>query len=128
MTTAEPARTALARRWSCVAARLDLRVATDVEVKLASGVVVAAVVHLRDFGGPFGILLFTEAEQVMRVSEELVRTGYAFSVLSPPPEGDVDDPANDPSLFEMLRDWGWAGQPIDMPTWMREATRSNGET
>jgi hypothetical protein len=53
----------------------------------------------------------TIREHLQQVSD----AGYGFSVLSEPPVG---EPFELETFVEMFRDWGWAGDPANPPSWM----------
>ncbi len=109
----------LAQRWMAIANALDLRVIAPASILLPSGQRVDADALLPGFGGPRGMLLVTDDELVWTHRVAIVGAGYGFSVLSDPgPRADVLPSLDD--VIDMLRDWGWEGDPGDEPAWMRE--------
>ena len=97
----------LVREWERVARELGLQIEVPFEVKLPSGRVIAAQILLRRFGGPIGILLFTEYEAVRGYGNALADLGYGLSVLSEPSD---QEPFDINSSIEVLRDWGGGGR------------------
>jgi hypothetical protein len=118
MTGGNDAPSRLALKWIAIANALGLRITAPVSILLPSGSRIDADALLLDFGGPKGTLLVTDEELVWNHRTALAEAGYGFSTLSDPgPSGD-----SMPSLDEaihVLRDWGWEGDPENMPAWMR---------
>jgi hypothetical protein len=109
----------LAQRWIAIANALGLRITAPASILLPSGQRIDADALLLDFGGPRGMLLVTDDELVWPHQAAIVDAGYGFSVLSDPgPSADSPPPLDD--VIDVLRDWGWEGDPADEPAWMRE--------
>jgi hypothetical protein len=82
---------------------------------LASGARIDAVVLVKSFGGPNGMLIVTEYAKVASYLDALAQAGFGFCVLGEPAE---HEPFVLEDLIEVLRDWGWSGSNEDEPEWI----------
>jgi hypothetical protein len=110
----------LAEKWSHIADALGLRIVAPFTLTLPSGARVEADVLLQEFGAPKGMLLVTEAEKVPKDIDAIFSAGYGCSVLSEPISPAVLSREDLESTVDVLRDWGWAGEPDKTPAWLRE--------
>lgn len=101
--------------WEIAAADLGIRVVAPYEVILPSGSRILASVLVRDFGAAKGMLIVESFELVRTYHEEILTSGYGYSVLDCPKTEDAYDRE---STMTMLRDWGWTGQDSSKPNWL----------
>jgi hypothetical protein len=79
---------------------------------VGSGHEIKALLLVKQFGAPNGMLILSKNEEQQLYSEEIIRAGYGYSVLSEPlknEEFDSDD------FIELLEDWGWSGTEQSRP-------------
>ena len=113
-----PTDSRLASAWERAASLLGLEIAAPFVATLTGGAQVAADVLVRRFGAPNGMLLITDYSKVRHNLDALRGAGFGFSVLEEPAEAEqlvLDE------FVELLRDWGWAGDPEKEPAWMRSS-------
>lgn len=101
--------------WRCAAADLGLDIIAPFVLEFGPGREVAAVAVVRGFGAPKGMLLFRTFADVSHAVAEVAQQGYGFSVLEDPRPGERYDPD---VIIEILRDWGWCGDPNRIPAWL----------
>ncbi|MDF3023003.1 MAG: hypothetical protein K0R10_364 [Alphaproteobacteria bacterium] len=94
-------------------AHFGLRLELGFTVPLENGMKIHALARLPDLGGPNGMLIFTNYEEVSQLREDL--STYAFSIMS---NRDSDFDAE--SWREVFIDWKWSGDPEQKPKWMTE--------
>jgi hypothetical protein len=106
----------LGKAWVGVGKKLGVDVVSPATVTLASGASISADALVRGFGRRNGMLVIRNHEQVRRHVSELKTAGFGFSVLESPAEGEAIDIAE---YIDLLRDWGWSGPRMSMPSWLR---------
>ena len=109
----------LTRRWIEIANALGLRITAPASIVLPSGERIGADALLLDFGGPRGMLLITDDDLVWPHRVAIADAGYGFSVLSDPGPM-ANSPPHPNEVIDVLRDWGWTGDPAEEPDWMGE--------
>jgi hypothetical protein len=67
------------------------------------GRIVRPVVHIPGLGGPKGMLIFQDYDEVRPCADAIVRVGYGYSVLDQPRPDEKFDLA---TFREMFTDWG----------------------
>jgi hypothetical protein len=111
-------RSELATTWERAASVLGVEVVAPFTAKLADGSQVVADVLIKRFGGPNGMLLITDYSKVRHKLNALRDAGLGFSVLEEP---NKSEPFVVDEFIELLRDWGWAGDKGQEPSWMRSS-------
>jgi hypothetical protein len=111
--TEKPSR--LVQFWSKAADELGFQIVAPFEVTLGRGAKLQVPLLVLHFGAKHGMLVVPSYETVKDVANELVEAGYGFSVLSEPESH--DDYVRE-EYIEVLRDWGWSGEPSGMPLWL----------
>lgn len=108
--------TLLADHFEYYATKLGVRFERNSEVEIKPGLVVRPKFLFCDFGGPCGMLIFTDFAEVRDLADSLDRAGYGVSIL-----GDsVRETSSDEEAFmAMLVDWGWTGHIAEAPFWVR---------
>jgi hypothetical protein len=107
----------LGRRWIALGRALGFRTIAPADVEFAPGRWIRADVHLPDFGGPRGMLLFESGEIFRGLGNEIYEAGYGLSVLRDPRSFRiVEDDAS--VTIAVLQDWGWAGDATKRPRWL----------
>jgi hypothetical protein len=104
----------LAAAWLKAGGILGFEVVAPYSVTLASGARILASALVKGFGATNGMLILTDYFQVRSELAALQEAGYGFSVLEEP---EATDPFDVEEYAEMLRDWGWAGDEEDKPSW-----------
>ncbi len=62
------------------------------------------------------MLIFRSYGEIQPYAEEIVRSGYGYSILDEPrPDENFDLE----SFKEMFFDWGWTGEASSKPFWMK---------
>ncbi len=97
--------TAFQREWRQLADHFRLTVCIPYQVKLGD-VELEVPVLLRDFAAANGMLLVTDDDLPFDISDQLDELGFGFSCLDDPVG---DEPIDEESVVDMLRDWGWSG-------------------
>jgi hypothetical protein len=108
-------RSRLAAEWCKAGEALGLEVVAPYSVTLPSGAQVHACALVKGFGATNGMLILTDFSQVSSELAALEEAGYGFSVLTEPEPADLFDVEG---YVEVLRDWGWAGNGEDEPSWL----------
>lgn len=93
---------------------LTFEIVVPYSVELSPGVQIDATALVKGFGARMGMLIVTDFSQVRSQLAALDAAGFGFSVLDAPAS---TDPFNIEEYAEMLRDWGWAGDEEDRPSW-----------
>lgn len=101
--------------WENAATDLGIRVVAPYDLILPSGSHIHASVLVKDFGATQGMLIVESFELVRRHHQEILTSGYGYSVLDSPKSADAYDRE---STMIMLRDWGWTGQEGMKPDWL----------
>ena len=109
--------------WRRVADDLGLEIAVPFDVVLKSDCRIRVPVLVRDFGGARGMLVVLDLSLIEDRTEELVKAGYGYSVLSEP--GAFEEYNRD-VFIEMLVDWGWWGPESERPKWIEHADPGAG--
>lgn len=102
--------------WEIAATDLSIRVVAPYDLMLPSGSRILASVLVSDFGAAKGMLIVESFELVRKHHEEILTSGYGYSVLDAPTSADAYDRE---STMAMLRDWGWTGQDSIKPSWLK---------
>lgn len=84
-------------------AELGLQIETEFVWVTSDGRTLQPVVRIRELGGPNGMLIFENYDDVRLCTDEVVRAGYGYSVLDEPRHDEKYDLA---SFREMFSDWG----------------------
>jgi len=112
-----------AEMWGAAANDLQFCIVAPFTLTLPSGAAVEAEVLVIGFGASNGMLVFSEPAVIKEHGDEIVSSGYGYSVFDPPgahEEYDRDD------YVEMLSDWGWSGTPESKPSWLRPENERGG--
>jgi hypothetical protein len=104
----------LVEAWTEAGRDLGLEIVAPFEVSLASGTRIRVPVLLRHFGAREGMLLVAESKIIWEARDEIVESGYGFSVLG---GSSFEQYARD-TFIEVLRDWGWSGPESEQPGWL----------
>jgi hypothetical protein len=101
--------------WGEAASDLNLEIVSPFRLPLDSGNELDAALLVCHFGAARGMLVFSEYDRVAPFLEEVVDAGYGFTVL--------DEPRPEESYVreeyvDLLRDWGWSGEPGREPDWL----------
>jgi hypothetical protein len=92
---------------------VGLKIDMGFELKLEGGHVIHSIARIPSFGGVNGMLIVHSHEDVRPYSDEVIRSGFGYSVFD---EGDGYD--GDPEVaMAILTDWGWRGDPENKPAW-----------
>lgn len=95
---------------------LGLQITFGFVLMLTNGSRVVAYAHIPSLGASRGMLIFRSYDEIQLFAEEVVRSGYGYSVLDEPrPDEDFDLE----SFKEMFSDWGWTGEGSSKPFWMK---------
>jgi hypothetical protein len=70
---------------------------------------------VKHFGAANGMLIVRDYEEVRHVLGSVTAAGFGFSVLEEP---DPREPFVLDVYSDVLRDWGWAGNVVDKPSWL----------
>ena len=62
------------------------------------------------------MLVLSDYARVEGWTDEIVREGYGYSVLSEPDSGEDYDRD---VFIEVLSDWDWSGPESERPSWLR---------
>lgn len=100
-----------------VCLELAVRVQMGFSVQLKSGEDLRAYAHIPSFGAPNGMLVFLRYEDIAPYRDEVLQSGYGFSVLEEPNSNVKLDLAVEKKMFA---DWCWTGDPCSTPTWMEK--------
>lgn len=96
---------------------LGLNCLVSFPVRLPDGSNIEASVYLPELGGPSGMLVFSDYENIKEATQYLVAQGYGYSVYGIPSEEEGFDLAG---YIEMFSDWGWNGPSTEIPDWFME--------
>lgn len=107
--------TPLLRIWTTAAMDLGLEIKAPYVIAVAPNTVLIAEFLLKNFGGPKGILIFTDIDLVWQHKDELAKLPYGYSVLQVPNDDDVYEREE---FIEMLSDWTWTGDSAMRPKWI----------
>jgi hypothetical protein len=86
------------------------------EIEIEPGVTVRPKFLFRHFGGPSGMLVFTNFTEVKDSSDSLAIAGYGVAILGDPVRETTGD---EQAFIAMLVDWGWSGEASEAPSWIR---------
>jgi hypothetical protein len=103
-------------RWRRAAQDLGFEVSGPVYVSLPSGVCIQAPLLVHRFGGKSGMLVLSDFSVVRDLTEELVRFGYGYSIMSEPMPEEGYSPEE---FIDILADWGWSGSDQERPSWLK---------
>jgi len=95
---------------------LDVRVEFDFTPSIPDALDLRPVLRLPDFGAANGMLIFRTYDEIRHCRQQVVDSGYGFSVLE---EARLGEPFDIEVFKEMFIEWGWAGSPVSKPAWMR---------
>jgi len=80
-----------------------------------NGRAIPTVARIRGIGGPSGMLVVTPATNLSPVSSQLSDAGYGWATLDA-----RTTPFDLGEARDVLRDWGWAGDPTLRPAWFTQ--------
>jgi hypothetical protein len=101
------------------AARLGIDLKLNPEIDIHPKLIVRPKCLIRNFGGPSGMLVFTDFNAVRDAADDFSKAGYGVSILSDP----FIETSQDADAFDhMLKDWGWSGNIAAKPQWMKDGT------
>lgn len=115
--TKDETRSPLVRGWLEAARLLSLEVEAPCSVALPLDATVEAEVLVRHVGASRGMVIVRRYDDVRGRTRDLQAAGYGFSVMSDPRLSEGFDLQ---SYVDVLRDWGWSGDPARTPVWMKE--------
>lgn len=104
----------LQKRSARACSELGLTIDLDFELELPSGQRVAALARVRNLGAKNGMIIVRSFPDLGSCATELLGSGFGYSVLAEPREGEDFDLG---SFAEMFSDWGWSGDDADKPSW-----------
>jgi hypothetical protein len=104
----------LVEAWTAAARDLGLDIVAPFDLALPSGTRIRVPLLLRQFGAREGMLLVADSKILKEAEDELVESGYGYSVLG---GGGYEQYARD-MFIETLRDWGWSGLESEQPRWL----------
>lgn len=107
----------MSRLQDCLARageQLDVDVIIPFGLLLPAGRRLIAEALLPQLGASKGMIVFRSYDEVGNVAADIIRLGYAHSVLDEPSPHETHDVED---YVEMFRDWGWAAQG-PKPRWM----------
>jgi len=110
----------LSQEWVHAANDLGLDVVAPFKLTLSSGKEVDCDVLLRNFGHRKGMLIISDYGKIDGYTDDIVAEGYGYSTLDEPEETWIYDRG---SIIALLKDWGWTGDPNDMPSWLKKRKR-----
>jgi hypothetical protein len=79
-----------------------------------------ATAHIKDFGGPNGLIADPDWSVLQPYAGALVACGYGFSAVS------LDRVLDRSGIIELLADWTWSGSG-PAPAWLPEMTGQNSK-
>ena len=102
--------------WCEAAQRLGVTLGDACQVSLPACVQSEPILHIPDFGGTRGTLVFHDLGSADAAI--LAQSGYYTSVF---PSGSTywQRPMTDADLIEVLSDWGWSGSIDRHPEWLK---------
>jgi hypothetical protein len=100
--------------WRNAGQLLGFSIEAPCNLRLPSGIFIDAAALLPDFGARNGMLLISSYDEIQSYLDEINSAGYAFSVLGPFVEFQVDCEA----VIDSLRDWGWTAR-TPPPSWLK---------
>jgi len=95
--------TPLQRHWLALAKKHGLVIDVPFSLRLPDKTEIRAEVRLQGYGAKNGMLLISEATDVMKNHNQITAMGYGFSCLSQPSEKHI---GSDDGLTDLLTDWG----------------------
>jgi hypothetical protein len=102
----------LQERLAQAGRELGIRVIIGCEVEIDPRRRVVVDALLPQLGGPKGMVVVHDAQDIRSVANELTKLGYGYSVMSEPSdEYDLE------VYIEVFKDWGWAVEEAK-PDWM----------
>jgi restriction system protein len=111
------------RAWKEVAAFFDIDIATPCDIPLPDGTRIVATAHIKDFGGPKGMIADPKWSVLEPYANALVKYGYGVSTVSIVDTHYGFDPS---STARMLADWAWSGSG-PAPDWLPEISEQDSD-
>ena len=112
----------MAQAWLAAARDLNIRVEHPFIFTSRSGInATTQGIYLPDFGSPSGALITCRFD-TDAVHEAADDTDYFQSALSP----HHYEPYDRSTFIDTLEDWGWFGNPAEVPSWFNGGLRRHG--
>jgi hypothetical protein len=106
--------TNLQKKLLAACRELELSIIVPCHIQLPKGGYVEALALLPDLGAGKGMVIVSDYKIIELYREELVSSGFGFSILSEPSTDQYDIE----SIIKMFQDWSWSNQSRLEPRWM----------
>jgi len=103
--------------WEKASKDLNFRITAPFTLTLSSGLKLKVALLVHNFGASKGMIILDSFDLIASHVDEVVDSGYGFSVIDKPTDlelYDIDD------FKSILKDWGWCGSKGTIkPDWLK---------